>query len=523
MGAATREPPPTHQVVLTFGATGGAALLFAPVEGAMRLIEAVPLDAAAGDGSARGVRELAARTGYPLAAGPGAIDGVIVAPPPLAVLLIGAREEGDAAALARLRQTGAARYLGIPSAPPERPDDDRAWVQRVLAALHSGEIEVICAVLPADTLPLWAVHLFDTLTTEAGYPPPELLVLSSGTDPAFFPWFARPLTRGPTLADQAAAALAAIAVAWQAPGITPAPPAMLRTHALATAVIAAQRVAGGTVAYCDIGDGTTLITADDAGAAITCDAQWDCGCGAATLLAAGQYDAIARWLPPDITAATLNEWAMRRAAAPDAVLLDPTDRAIARGFARVAVAHALGQHARDLAACDTLILGAGWPRWTAPGDALRLIADVLAPPSPLHVSLDHDDLLAATGLLAQASPASAESLFARDALHPLGTMIAPRLPQRPAAAPSLTLTTAGQTVQVAIPPEIMLRGIKEPTECEIRVAGAAPQVFAVAPSECGLLIDARPRPLARARAMHPPPASVSDRLRAAPQRDADGA
>ncbi len=505
---------PPHHVIARVGALERAVALIAAVEGRARLIETIPLrDAADGDllGAVQALRQ---RTGFPLPADSGAIDGIIVDACPLAVLLIGERDAQDAAALATVRNVGAVSYLSIPSAPPARPQRDATWTQPVLAAWHAGSVDVICAVLPVGPFPVWAAQLFNALGTVALDRPPPLLVVTAEGEDAILPWFARGLVRGPTLEERFATALAAVAGDACLPGLPELPPCTFRSHALLTSVIAAHSVLSGAVCYCDIGTGTTLITADDSGVHVSHDPLHDCGMGAVTLLADDRQGEIARWLPAGLPPDSARAWALRRAAAPDALLTDPTDRAIAAAFARAALAAALRGHATGAAGFDTLILGAGWLRWSTPEEMLRVALDTFAPSRPINVSLDHDDLLAVAGFLARERPESAESIFTHDALHALGTLIVHTAPQRNRQAEPVTLITSDGAMPTTVAPQSVTRvAVDMPTPCEL--SGGQPSHAFVAPaSEFGLLIDTRARPLTPQSAGVVAYTSVSDRLRA---------
>ena len=513
--AAPHPATPPHHVLVRLGGGVTDTLLIATVEGQARLIGTALTHADGPDrGVGAGIAHLAARTGFPLQPELTAIAGVILDTRPVALLLIGERAEGDAHALSTVRGLGVVRYFSIPDMPPRRPERRRDWPDAIIAAWRFGKIDAALVDVPDGPLPVWVAHLYNAVA--ATDDPPPLLIIASDTRIAdLAPPSARVLARGEHLPEQLATALAEMQTQRLLP-TCPAPlPSIFRRQALVTAIIAAQRETGAAIWYLDIADGTTLIGADGTRADVTYEPALDCGAGVPTLLAETPAQEIARWLPIGVDTERARQWAIRRAAWPAAILTDATDRAMAAAFARTLVGR-IGD-ADALAAAETIVLGPGWLRWSTPSEMLDIIMDVIAPPHPVRIALDTDDVLAATGFLAGIRPESAESVFLHDALRAVGTVIAaPARAQRHAPPLRVTLTAGGVQERREIAGEAVLRlPVDEAITVQLARDGAAAATHAILPSECGLVIDTRHRPLTGIHAPAPR-GTVSDRLRATP-------
>ncbi len=513
--AAPRPATPPHHVLVRLGGHVTDTLLIATVEGQARLIgTALTLPDGPDRGVGMGLTHLAARTGFPLQPEMAEIAGVILDTRPMALLLIGERAEGDAHALSTVRGLGVVRYFSIPDVPPRHPARQRDWPDAVLTAWRFGKIAAALVDVPDGPLTLWVAHLFNTVSATDDAPP-LLIVASDARIADLAPPGARVLARGEHLPERLASALAEVQAQRLIPtGSAPAQ-SIFRRQALVTATIAAQRENGAATWYLDIADGTTLIGADGARADVTYEPALDCGVGAPALLAETPAPEMARWLPFGVDIDTARRWTIRRAAWPAAILTDSADRAMAGAFARTLIGRIADADA--LAAAEMIVLGPGWLRWATPAEMLDIVADVIAPPNPVRVALDPDDLLAATGFLASVRPESAESLFLHDALRPIGTVIAaPSRPQRHPPPLRLTLTAGGVQERREIAGETVLRlPIHEAVTVHLARDGAATAAHAILPSECGLVIDTRHRPLTATRTPEPR-GTVSDRLRAAP-------
>lgn len=508
------SPPatPPHHVLIRLGGAVTDTLLIATVEGQARLIGmALTLPDGMDRGASAGIAHLSTRTGFPLQPDLSELDGVILDTRPISLLLIGERAEGDAHALSTVRGLGVVRYFSIPSTPPHRPERQPDWPDAVLAAWRFGKIDVVLVDVPDGPLPVWVAQLFNAVNAADEFPP--LLVIAADARIAeLMPRHGRMLTRGEHLPEQLATALAEGQALRLLPTCGTPPATVFRRQALVTALIAAQRATNTTICYIDIAAGTTLISANSTRADVVFEPQLDCGAGAPSLLAPTRAEEMTRWLPLGGNLDSARRWAIWRAAWPSAVLTDPTDRVMAAAFARVAIERVGDPDA--LAAADTIILGPGWLRWATPIEMLNVISDVIAPPNPVHVALDADDMLAATGFLAHVRPEDAETVFAHDALRPIGSVIAaPARAQRNVSPVRATIMGAGVAHQREIPGGTVQRlPIEEAVTLELARDGSIAPLHAILPSECGLLIDTRPRPLTAAR-MAEPRGTVSDRLR----------
>jgi hypothetical protein len=515
LSTAPSQAPAPHQVLVRLGGGMTDTLLFAMVEGQARLIDAaLTLQEGPDRGIEEGIARVAARSGFPLRPAINGVDGVILDTLTQSLLLIGDRAEEDAHALSTVRGLGVVRYFRIPSVPPRNAERNADWVETVLAAWQFGTIDAVLIDVPDGIAPLWLVQLCNALTATDDAPP--LLVIASNPDIAsVMPPGARTLVRGSQLPEQLAAALAEVECLRLLPTCAHPPPSIFRRQALVTAIIAGQRATGTTMWYIDIANGVTVIGASATRADVSYEPQMDCGAGAPALLSVMRHDAIERWLPTGVDLPAARRWAIRRAAWPTSILTDPTDRAVAGTLARVLLEREA--QTKPLARADTIIAGPGWLRWATPAEMLDIFSDVLAPRKPLHIALDPDDMLAATGLLAHLRPDVAESVYATDALRAIGTVIAvPPASQQQESPLTATMTIAGHAERRNISPDALTCiTVPEAGTLALGQAGVAPAEYQIPASECGVLIDTRRRPLTAPR-QPAQRSNVSDRLRVAP-------
>jgi hypothetical protein len=490
--------------------------LMASVEGHTRLIGTALVQAHGPDRGIRaGLHQLAADTGFPLRTEIDAIDGVIIDARPLSLLLIGERPDGDAHALSAVRGLGVVRYFHIPSVPPQRADAAADWPAVIFAAWLYGSIDAILVDVPDGQMPVWAAHLFNALNTTPNAPPTLVLAAEVGIA-ELAPWHARVVMRGDNLPERLASALAETQSARLLSLNTAMPASVFRNQAIVTAMIAAQRAEGGRFGYIDIASGTTTIVAAAERTDLAYHADLDCGAGAPALLAPPYASNTERWLPTGVDIESARRWAVRRAAGSAAVLTDTADRAMAVAFARTLATRAGESH--SLATAATIILGPGWLQWATGSEMLAVMADAIAPPTPVQIALDSDDLLAAAGFIARIRPESAESIYSFDTLRPIGTVIAlPARAQRNAPAVHVVLTTSGHAERREIPAEGVLRmRVDERATLEISRAGDPTQSHTILPSEEGLIVDTRRRPLTAAGLWTDKRVTVGDRLRVMP-------
>jgi hypothetical protein len=154
--------------------------------------------------------------------------------------------------------------------------------------------------------------------------------------------------------------------------------------------------------------------------------------GLGNLLAERGADNVLRWLPFDMSAQDLTDWALNKVIRPFSLPQSTRDLAVEHALAREALAAALAHLQEQQAGRATrydLLIGAGGllahaPR---PGQAALLLLDALQPTADslgsVELALDATMLLPAIGNLARHQPAAAAYIFDHDCLVWLGTAI----------------------------------------------------------------------------------------------------
>jgi hypothetical protein len=284
------------------------------------------------------------------------------------------------------------------------------------------------------------------------------------------------------------------------------------TTAIAAGLSFARTSVEETVAYLDISEGSTVVVARPSGVELLHDATCDSAAGAVTLLQRLGTEEIARWIPFPVEAAALRAWAVRRVAAPSALLIDPVDRAIAGGFAR-AILRAMLTTVATASPPTRCIIGQGLLHIGTLAEAMSTVADILPASRAVSVQTDCDDLLSVVGYFSTHAAERARDLLAHDALAPLGTLVAvpPHGANRIEAVQTGTNPVARTTVaQGEVVP------ITAPSASTVRLLwhGGREETIAIQGGPFGVLIDTRTQPLRGIAVRADARATVSSRLRA---------
>ncbi len=244
--------------------------------------------------------------------------------------------------------------------------------------------------------------------------------------------------------------------------------------------------------------------------------------GALQVLREAGAENIARWLPFAIDAGALENRLLNRALRPRQAPTDLDDLLLDYALLREAVSHAYRalRDERPEAAIDLVIAGGLFADAPRPGLAALALLDALQPTSDdsdlaISLYLDQFDLLPAAGALAHLNTDAAACLVEQDALNnlPLATVIVPRGDLghgRQVAEVELTIL-GGETITRAVKggdiARLPLPRGKRGT-LRIRPAGGiaigqnrpgyevVSDEAAITGSALGVIIDARPRPLA---------------------------
>jgi len=249
--------------------------------------------------------------------------------------------------------------------------------------------------------------------------------------------------------------------------------------------------------------------------------------GMGNLLAERGAQNVLRWLPFEMAAEDLTDWALNKVIRPLYLPQTGRDLAIEHAFAREALAAAsaaLQSYNGGRSPRYDLLVGTGGclanvPR---PGQAALMLLDALQPTAEglgsVELAIDTTLLIPPLGNLARHQPAMAAAVFDRDCLVWLGTAIVVRgtleAGQSSAAAPAVTVTIdrkGGEQQTVEVPyGEIAVVPLRSDQRAALTVkphhsfsvGGGAPGTPLKTPSGqevkgglVGLVIDARGRPL----------------------------
>jgi len=245
------------------------------------------------------------------------------------------------------------------------------------------------------------------------------------------------------------------------------------------------------------------------------------GPGAVTLLETVGFEAIARWLPFDISEDELRNRLLNRLLQPYIVPADLEDLLLDHALLREALGATLGalRAARPTMRYDLVIAGGAVARAPRPGlAALSLLDTVVGAGLPgqfaVDLLLDSLGLLAISGALAHRDPDAAACLMEHDGLNngPLATVVVPQgelQEGRPALEAELT-PVQGDVQRVSVPGGQIVRlqlprgqrgTLRIRPTARVRISDNAPgaevasDVAAIGGSALGVIIDARPRPL----------------------------
>lgn len=234
----------------------------------------------------------------------------------------------------------------------------------------------------------------------------------------------------------------------------------------------------------------------------------DLGLGAANLLSTLAVADVTRWLPFALSEDELVAWVLNRAIRPFTIPTTRRDRlieaALARELIRTGLAEVQAAGAAHLAP-RRIVGGSFFARWPDPATAMLTLLDGVQPPAGIaHVALDRDGLLPAIGALGVADPQRAAQLFERDGLLDLGSCVTVAIPAGGEARGRLDYAD-GEAREFSVPAGSVARLPLSPERPAARLTidagGATTFEGETAPvgGLVGLIVDARPRPLALPR------------------------
>jgi hypothetical protein len=504
-----------RSVILHLGDYRCEALLTAATEGATRFVASAPDEPGpSGDGVATALQMLADQCGDALTQED--IEAIIVRGRPLSARVVGELIDADRAALHAVERDGTVRILTAHDAPPRRASRRKEWAEQIAAQSRRGANDLLIVALPTGNVPVWAAQLVNAVQESPRRADHQLVILASDAAlaPALLPDTIL-LERNDTLPRTLAGTLAHIRAARRAPNLPARAHALSAVAATAAGVSFARGTQDETIAYLNLSEGSTIVIAHPAGIDVLHDADCDMAAGAVTLLHRVGAETIARWIPFPMDAASLRSWAVRRVAAPRALLIDPADRAIAGGFARavfrVLIARSAAPHTPT-----RCIVGPGLMRIGMAADAMRAVADSVPVSRLAAIEADVDDLLPAVGYFAMHAADSARSLLAHDALAPLGTILAvPSRGERSDAAVVALLTgSSGETRTPIARDELTPIALRSAGTIRLIRRDGREESCAVGGGPGGVLVDTRARPLRGSAAKADTRGKISDRLRA---------
>ncbi len=504
-----------RQLILQIGDHRCEAVLTAATEGTTRFIASAPGELGRYGGAVgAALRLLSEQCGYALAHED--IDAVLVRGQPLLARVVGEPNDEDRAALHIAERDGAVRTVAPPDAPP-RGGRLTDWVRQIAEQFERGEVDLLIVALPPGDLPQWAAQLLNAVQATPPGAGRQLIIFMSGDAlvPALDPGTVL-LERNGTLPQRFAERVARIRIARRVPDLPTTVNACSSTTAVAAGVALARHNDKETIAYLDLSEGSTLIVAHPSGVDVLHDAACDRGAGAVTLLHRLGVEAVAQWIPFPIDAASLRTWAVRRVAAPRAVLIDPVDRAIAGGFAR-ATLRALVAKSAAIQTATRCIIGPGLLHTGTTEDAMLAVADILPASPMMAIETDADDLIPVVGYVAMHRPDSARSLLAHDALAPMGAILtqAARNGRDDGAIAAVLAGHAGETRTAIAHDAITAVAVRSTASVNVIRRDGREESLVVPGGPGGLLVDTRVRPLRGGAGRPTARGNVSDRLRAA--------
>ncbi|MGI8855986.1 MAG: hypothetical protein ACR2JW_09560 [Thermomicrobiales bacterium] len=504
-----------RQIILHIGDYRCEAMLTAATEGTTRFIASAPGESGQyADAVGVALRLLSEQCGYALTQEE--IEAVLVRGRPLLARVVGEPNEEARAALHVTERDGVVRTVAPPAVPP-RGGRLTDWVRQVAEQFERGDVDLLIVALPPGDLPEWAAQLLNAVQAAPPGANRHLIVFASSDAlaPALVPGTVL-LERNDTLPQRFAERLTRIHIAHRTPDFSASVNVCSSITAVAAGLAFARHDGKEAIAYLDLSEGSTIIVAHPSGVEVLHDAACDSAAGAVTLLHRLGVEAVAQWIPFPIDAAALRTWAVRRVAAPRALLIDPVDRAIAGGFAR-ATLRALVAKSAAIQTATRCIIGPGLLHTNTIEDAMLAVADVLSASRIVEIAMDVDDLMPVVGYFAMHRPDSARSLLTHDALAPLGAILthAARNERDDSGIAAVLAGHGDETRTTIVHDALTVVDVRSTSVVNVIRRDGREEALVVQGGPGGLLIDTRARPLRGGAGRPTARGNVSDRLRAA--------
>lgn len=302
---------------------------------------------------------------------------------------------------------------------------------------------------------------------------------------------------------------------------------LLRDQAIEELARRLAEVSGGSALIVDVtGSSTSLVRAEPDVQAISVHARpLGVGRGADHVVARAGLDRVRRWIPWAVDPPTLLERVFGRARWPDAVAADRESLAVEIALAHEAVAHALADAAAAgigpaLRSAALVLVTGRAAALPGPARSVLVAVDALEQADPASISRDDGDALVATAaaaLVAGDHGALDEAIRSRAA--PAAAVVPVATSRRTTLRLASKDIARDQRVDSGAFFALALRG-------EVEVAGAGVTAGRVTCGPVGLVVDARPRPLAlpaRDAERVPTVARWYDALGALPSTEGTGA
>lgn len=271
---------------------------------------------------------------------------------------------------------------------------------------------------------------------------------------------------------------------------------VLRDEVIEELALRVAAVRGAPTLVVDVaGSSTSLVRADATGALVAAHARpLGIGRGADHVVARAGLDRVRRWIPWPVDAPTLLDRVFGRARWPDAVAVDREAIALEVALAHEAVAHALAD-ARVAGIDDalreaaTILLTGRLASLADAGSTLLVAVDAVQPEHPAAVARDEEGTLIAhaADALASGEHAALDAAI-RERLSPLAAVV-PVAARRSVVRIGLGAKVREERVERDAFFVLAAQGI-------VDVSGQGVASARVAAGGFGVLLDARPRPLA---------------------------
>jgi hypothetical protein len=271
---------------------------------------------------------------------------------------------------------------------------------------------------------------------------------------------------------------------------------VIRDEVLEDLALRVAAVRGTAVLVVDVGDASTsLVRGDPAGGVTPVHTRpLGIGRGADHVVARAGLDRVRRWIPWPVDAPTLLDRVFDRARWPGAVAVDRETVALEIALAHEAVAHALADArvagvADALRDVDTILLTGRLASLPDAGSTLLVAVDAVEPEHPAAIARDEGGALVDSAALALASGEHASLDAAiRERLTPLAAVV-------PVAA-------RRSIVRIGSRSDVREQRVERnaffvlAAQGDVDVSGPGVATARVPAGTFGLLLDARPRPLA---------------------------